>query len=448
MSVRTPVDWFRLAIARLGIVRRGLAQPDPTDIVTPEEQRNSRLLISEAPFTNLALGAATSFFALFAIQLGGSNATVGWLTSGPALMNLLWLIPAGRLIQRTGNYARSLAIGAFVQRLTLFGLAAVPFLPASWRAWGVIVMVTLSTLPSTIWGLSFHAASGELYHPRHLARLVGMRWAAANVTNVVSTLLLGYLADSLPFPMNFQVLFAGVGLISLTSVWIVSRLTFPPREDDGSGGSESVAASFRSLLRQLGQHRTFVRYEIGILVAYTALLSAVPLFRIYWVRDLGATAGWVGGLTAAFSVGLTAGNLLWGRWSRPAVDRRNVLIATLAMMGLYPIFASIFNSLPLQLPVVILAGFFSGGNDLLLFNRTIRVTPRRQRPTFIAAHNITVNAAGFIAPLVSASLVDALGTRTVLTLVGLLGLIGAVLIFWLGWGPSPDGQPESGQAAI
>ena len=115
-----------------------------------------------------------------------------------------------------------------------------------------------------------------------------------------------------------------------------------------------------------------------------------------------------------------------------------MLISTLGMMGLYPVLVSLFPSLPMQLPVVILAGFFSGGNDLLIFNRIVQVTPRRQRPTFVAAHNLTVNVAGFVAPLVSASLVSVLGTRPLLIGVGVLGLVGAGLLYWLGWGASPD----------
>jgi MFS family permease len=436
MPSRAPVDWMRVLGERLGIVRRGLAPPDPADIVTPEERRNTGLLIAEAPFTNLALGAVVNFFALFAIQLGASNSMVGWLSSGPALVALLWLLPAGRLIQRAENYGRALALGALVQRIMLLGLAAVPLLPAAWRAWGVIFVVTLNTLPANIWGLSLHASTGELYQPRHLTRLVGMRWAAGNVSGVVSTLLLGRLLDVLAFPFNFQVMFAGVAVISLATVWIVLQLRYPPRDEEG--GTVAQVTSLRSLAKQLSQHRAFMRYEVGVVLGYMALLGAVPLYRIYWVRDLGANGAWVGGLTAAFSVGVTAGNLLWGRWSRPMTERRNMLIATLGMMGLYPIFVSLFPSLPLQLPVVTLAGFFSGGNDLLLFNRTVQVTPRKQRPTFIAAHNLTVNAAGFVAPLISSSLVGLIGTRLVLAGVGVLGVLRAALIYWLGWLPSLD----------
>ena len=155
------------------------------------------------------------------------------------------------------------------------------------------------------------------------------------------------------------------------------------------------------------------------------------------MRDLGATGAWIGILTAALSVGATAGSLLWGRWSRPGRDRRNGLIAAMGAMTLYPLLTGAFNTLAPQIFVVALAGFFVGGSDLILFNRTVRVSPRKRRPTFLAIHSIVVSAAGFVGPLVSAALADSLGTRAVLFGVAALGLVGALLIYLLGWNELP-----------
>jgi len=79
---------------------RGGQGPDVADAATPAELHNGRLLRLEAPFTNLAFNLG-NFYALFAIQLGASNAVVGWLTSGPALISLLWVLPCGQIIQRS-----------------------------------------------------------------------------------------------------------------------------------------------------------------------------------------------------------------------------------------------------------------------------------------------------------------------------------------------------------
>jgi len=155
------------------------------------------------------------------------------------------------------------------------------------------------------------------------------------------------------------------------------------------------------------------------------------------VRDLGAAGSWLGGLTAAFSVGAVLGNLFWGRLSAPQLDRRLGLMAAAGVWIAYPLLTAAFSSLWPQVAVMMVAGFFSGGSDLLIFNRVVRQSPRAQRPTFIGVHNVTVNIAGFLAPLVSTALADAIGARSVLLLAGGLGVLGAAAMFLLGWEQVP-----------
>ena len=428
-----PIRLGRFLWGRVATFQKGTSPPDPNDVVTPDERYNIRLLTLEAPFTSVALTGIVNFFALFAIRLGASNALIGWLTSGPALISLLFLVPLGRLTQGARSYAHVMAAGALGQRVFVLALALVPFLPPAWRPWSVVAAVTVSTLPSVLWVLGFHAACGEMFGPRRMARLVSQRWAAANAANVISVLLLGRLVDALPFPLNFQLLFVGVGLITLLTVFFVLRLRLPALDPSEGEPPAGQAKPQESAWQWIKRHRACVRYEMGIFIGYLALFAAVPLFRIHWVRDLGATGAWLGGITAAASAGVMVGNLLWGRWSRPDRDRRNLLIASAGAMGLYPILVGSSNSLLLQAGIVMLGGFLAAGNDLILFNRTVQVTPRRQRPTFIAIHNVVTNLAGFLAPVASAALVDVLGARSVLWAVGALGFAGALAIYVLGW---------------
>ena len=408
------------------------------DTLSPDEDYNSKLLAAEAPLGILATGGVSNFFALFAIQLGASNSLVGWLTSGPALLNLFWVIPAGRLVQRASTFARPMAVGALLHRLMLVSLALVPFLPADWRPWGLVVLVTLAAAPDALRWLAMQAACGEMYQPRHMARAMGRRWATMSLCAVVLTPLLGQFVDLLPFPRNFQWLFAGAGVITLGTIWLVLKLRLPPREPELRQSTSSGAGQAIPWRRLLRRHRAFILYEVGILTLQLATFGAAPLYRIYWVRDLGATGIWVGLISATGAIGGTIGNILWGRWSHPERDRRNVLITCIGTVALYPLLAATFSILPAQIGVGLLAGFFSGGNGLMLFNRTVQVSPRRQRPTFLAIHSITNNVAGFVAPLITAGLADMLGTRPTLLVVSAIGLLASVLIYVLGWDAASD----------
>jgi len=425
----------RSTMTRLGIVQETGVVVDP---LSPDEDYNSKLLAYEAPLGVLASGSVANFYALFAIQSGFSNTLVGWLASGPALINLLWIIPSGRLIQRSRSYTHPMAIGALAQRLVLISIALIPFLPAPWRPWGLVALVTLAAMPDSMRWLALQAASGEMFQPEHMARAMGRRWAVMSVCTVILTPLMGKFIDLLSFPANFQLLFAGVGLTTLGTIWFVLRLRLPEREMDVPKQPAQYHRSVRTRLSEIGRYRSFILYEAGILVLQMAALGAAPLFRIYWVRDLGANGSWVGALTAAAAIGSTAGIILWGRWSRPDRDRRNILICCIGIVSLYPLLAAAFSNLPAQVGVAMLSGFFSGGNSLMLFNRTVQISPRRQRPTFLAIHNITSNAAGFVAPLATAGLADALGTRPALWIAAGVGLVASVMIYLMGWGEVPD----------
>jgi hypothetical protein len=72
----------------------------------------------------------------------------------------------------------------------------------------------------------------------------------------------------------------------------------------------------------------------------------------------------------------------------------------------------------------------------------VRLSPREERPNFIAVHNFVLSIAGVTAPLVSTALVGNLGTRPTLALAGVFGLVGAALIYGLGWASTKLERPQ------
>jgi MFS family permease len=106
-------------------------------------------------------------------------------------------------------------------------------------------------------------------------------------------------------------------------------------------------------------------------------------------------------------------------------------------MGLYPLVTALFTSLSPLVGVCAIAGFLDGGNGVVVLNRLIQVSPKSERPTLLGIHSMWINVCMLVAPLVSTALVDVWGTRPVLIGVGLLGLLGAATIYFLGWGAAP-----------
>jgi MFS family permease len=422
-----------LAGLKARLLGSGVSEPESRP--TAEELHNWKALRLETPWGGLAFGSAPAFYALYAIQLGASNAEVGWLTSGPALIQLAWLLPCGWLLQRARSYTSALNLAIILQRLALVLLAGVPLLPAGWRPLGLIVLVTLAALPSAMWGVAWQATAGELFRPPVFARLVGQIWAYSNLAQTGWMLALGWLVDRLRFPTNFQALYLSVGIVTLIPILYMLRLRFPARQPAPAAGRRIALGS---VLGDRQRQRALGGFQLGVFIGYIGFFAAAPLLRIYWVRELGGAGGWVGALTAAFLLGATLGNLFWGRRFRPRTLRQMCLIVTLGSMATYALFTAAFHTLPPLLAVCAWAGFFDGGVGLSFLNRLFQIAPARQRATFVAIHSLTINLAAFLGPLGSTAVADYAGVRLALALCGLVGLIGAGLVYWLGWRPAGE----------
>ena len=74
----------------------------------------------------------------------------------------------------------------------------------------------------------------------------------------------------------------------------------------------------------------------------------------------------------------------------------------------------------------VVGGVASAGFGLSLFNRLLEVTPNERRPSFLAAYNVLINVAVFVAPMIGTALIDSIGIVNALLLGGLLRFAGFV----------------------
>ena len=107
-----------------------------------------------------------------------------------------------------------------------------------------------------------------------------------------------------------------------------------------------------------------------------------------------------------------------------------VLLVTLLAGALYPVALSLVDELVVVAALAAVAGFFSAGVDLSLFDELMKRIPRPYGVTFTSIDTTLVNAASILAPLVGATLAVALGITTALHLASLIGLF-AVILFAL-----------------
>lgn len=385
-------------------------------------ERNMRFLVLEVFWAALALGCY-SFAAAFLIRIGGSNLMVSLLTSAAALVNALTAIPFAIFMERKAR-RWPWVVGSLVAfRLGHMGLIFIPFLPA-YRPEAMVLLLLLVNVPVALFNAGWLPMFADVVPIERRACLFSARNLTLGVTMMVTTFLAGRWLDAAPFPLNYQLMFGFALAMSMVSTLYIARLSIP---DSPVPARESrprpSLADFRALA---AQQRPFVNITVNTLVFNIAFWMAQPLQPIYFVRELGASDGWMGIWLALINGGALIGNLVWPR----LMERRGfgwVLVRAAALSAVYYLLIGAVPNLTLILVFAVMFGAISPGVDVSHFNILLEVCPPERRALYLGIFTTIMNMGFFLATLACAPLIDLIGARTLVLILAGLRLGGALL---------------------
>ena len=412
-------------------------------------ERNVRNVLIDGMGVGLVQGVAT-FLSVFLVRLGASPFLVGLLTSMPALTGMILAVPVGRMLERQRNivpwYSR-----ARVWVLSSYALTGlVPFFfPLGLAPIAIITIWAIATVPQTIVNVAFTIVMGAVAGPNRRYYLMSRRWSTLGITSAISVATVGVILDLISFPINYQTVFIGSFAGGLLSFAFSSRIVIP--DNDLSESAESAGHSLRERLAEglaaLRENAAYSRFLASQFVFRCGLALALPLFPLYWVRELNASDSWIGIINTVQNAVLLGAYFMWSALSR---RRGAVLVLRLCSFGLgvYPILTGLTHSVPPLIFYAGLAGIFSAGIDLVLFDILLVTCPKRHAASYIAVYQMTTYVATFIAPLLGTFLAGTLGYGPALFAGGGLRFVGAALFVLLGVGvvaspPRAAEQPAS-----
>jgi len=172
-------------------------------------------------------GSTLAFLAIYMARLGASNWQIGLLTAGPALVNLVLALPAGRWLV-TRPLTATVFWTSIGQRL-LYPLL-VPlclWVPAAWQNAVILVLVMLTSIPGTVLAIGFNALFAEAVPEVWRGEVVGRRNAILALTVLVSTLGCGQVLRVLPFTIGYAIVFAVGTVGALYSSYHLARIRLP-----------------------------------------------------------------------------------------------------------------------------------------------------------------------------------------------------------------------------
>jgi MFS family permease len=427
----------------------------PPDPVT---RRHFYHLYADIAGFGVLSGSTLAFLAIYMARLGASNWQIGLLTAGPALVNLALALPAGQWLA-----TRPLTATVFWTSLgqRLFYPLLVPlclWVPAVWQNVVILALVILTSIPGTVLAIGFNALFAEAVPEMWRGEVVGRRNAILALTVLVSTLGCGQLLRVLPFTIGYAVVFAVGAAGALFSSYHLARIrlsrSLPRRVWRGAplgvgGRSGRVlipdAPLARSLaLRVLTSERlargramlaplrtAFGPFFWALFSFHTAQYVPIPLFPLFWVREVRLNDAAISVLNAVFYALMLIASLRLGRLTRRFGNRR-LMVGGAFFLALYPLLTALSRGLGLLLVASVLGGVIWAILGGALANRLLERIPTDDRPPYLALYNWALNGAMLLGSLGGTAMANAIGLREALFVATGLRLVAALLLWRFG----------------
>ncbi|HUU62516.1 MAG TPA: MFS transporter [Dehalococcoidia bacterium] len=382
----------------------------PSDKVSPQDlEKGLKAVILDGMCTQ-AMGVLTggAFLVAFAIALGASNFHIGLLAAIPFLTQFLQL-PAVYLVERV-RARRGISVAfSGASRLLWLLIAAIPLLFAAYTGAGlyvVIVALALFAGLGAVAGTSWNSWMRDLIPEKILGSFFARRMILSTGLGIVLTVLAGFFVYFWKgrFPddqlYGYSILFILGCAAGLVGLYFLSRTPEPKMEKQGE------VPSLRELLTRPLKDTNFRRLLTFSVPWSFAINMAAPFFTVYLLVRLEYSLSTVVMLAVLSQLANLFFLRIWGRLS----DRFNnkSILSVSGPLFLLCILAWPFTTMPekyfLTLPLVIIIHIFSGislaGVTLGTGNIALKLSPRGQATSYLAASGILNSLAAGVASLI------------------------------------------------
>jgi MFS family permease len=417
--------------------------------------RNFRRLYLDIVGYGILSGSILAFLSVYAAHLGATSFEIGMLTAGPAVVNLLVSLPAGRWLEKE-PIVQATYVTSLWSRVPYILLALGPLLLGLPVQIALIIGVSLFiSIPGTALAIGFNAMFAEVVPPEWRGRVVGWRNVLLAISVTLTSLACGLLLDLIRFPLNYQLVFAlgtfGALLSSagLARIWNSATASPPPRRarplaDLARPGSLSFldglrqTAGLRWLTRSRGEpllrldllRGRFGLFLFSLLLFYIFQYVPIPLFPLFWVDRLHLSDGVISLGNALFYTSMTLASTGLARASR-RFGHRGVLVGGALLYALYPLLNGLARNAFLFWAASLVGGAVWALVNAGLVNRLMELVPEKDRPAHMALHNLALNLGILVGSLAGPLMAAVAGLGMALLLsAGLRLLAGVLLIAW------------------
>jgi MFS family permease len=405
----------------------------------PEKYRSNFVnLYLDIAWFGVLSGTAINFLNVYAARLGASGLQIGLLNAVGAVVNLFLAIPAGHWISKrhTGR--------AVFWSSVLFRLGYFLWIPLPWifneaaQVWALIDITFLMAIPLTPLGVGFNALFAEAVPERFRARVAGTRNITFAVAYVFSSLLAGFLLETIFFPLGYQVVFLIGAVGAAVSSYHLGQIkplqgesspVLPPPKTDSP--TQTDASPEPSALRLDIWKTPFRAVLIGLFFFHFAQYIVTPLYPIAYVRQLGLNDSQIGNGTALYYLSAMLGSFQLSRIVNRLGHKRVTAFGAMGMAS-YPIMLAFAQTTFHFYLLSFLNGVIFALVNGAYANYMLERIPPHDRPPHLAWYTMMLNLAILTSSILGPLLADGIGLAPALIALGILRFTAG--LFLLKWG--------------
>ncbi|NWF96079.1 MAG: MFS transporter [Candidatus Thorarchaeota archaeon] len=396
-------------------------EPEPKALSQDDTEFALRTLLKIMVVSQVKLTLTEGVFLIgFAILLGAPVYVIGILAAIPSFSQLAQ-VPA---LYLTVKYKTRKPINVYTilsSRIAILFMALIPFISTS--ELGVLlftVLVGVQAMFVAIGSPSWNSWLRDLVPQDRMGVFFSKRMTIGAVVAVIVSLLGGYFVgvwNALnvgPPAYAYSVLFVTAFAVGVITVYYIHVLPEPEMAPPGP------RPSFSSLLGEPYRDENFRNLMLFSATWSFSTALAAPFFAVYLLDGSLLNVGLP--VATALSASTQVMSILflrfWGRLS-DRFSNKSVLLVTvpLFMLGTFLWVLSKYAKgtpalIPFLLLIHIITGISAAGVNLTSSNIGLKLAPRGEAQSYLAARGIAIAVAGLVAPLVGGVLATLLADKT------------------------------------
>lgn len=381
---------------------------------------NIKINITNGIAAIVAMNLVNPYFVKFAERIGATDYQIAYLSSLPALMAVLALIPGAILIESFKD--KKLITGSimFSHKLFYLLLAALPFFDKAYQPWLFVFIVGFMNFPGSVAIIGFQDSIGDVFNERTRGTAMAARNKYSTIFGMIVAFLSGQLLTRIPSTNDetialYQIFFVIAFVVAQVEVF--SYFKFRGIKTVKKQSGTRYIDSLKEVLKTLSKEKKFLIFTGCSILFYFGWQMGWPLFGIYSVKYLNANEVWLSAITIASSV---SSFIAYPIWARLADKHGNSIMLSISTFGMAitPILYAASSSLIALVLFNVIIGVSVAGTILILFNMLLEVTPTKNRTIYIAIYNTLISISAVISPIIGVALKDKFNIYIALIIVG------------------------------